>query len=845
MMGTILQDILYGIRMLRKNPGFTAIALITLAIGIGANTIMFSVVNVLLFRPTQVKESEKLVCCKIRNFGLGTMPYSDYRTLADSNPMFSDLMVQDHGIDSVTLAHEGTARPVSRMFVSANYFSFLGVKPALGRGFLPAEERQDAVPVVVLSHRAWQRLGADPEIVGQHLRVNGVPTEVVGVAPEGFTGVTHLGPDLWLPTGSFLSVVRLSRGESPPRKAASDWWGYPDVVPVGRLKSGLSMAAAEAQLQALAPQFKERYPRLWKADSSFYLHRPPQFFIGNDRNERGGLAGFSVILMGVSGAVLLIACLNLASMMIVHGAGRHREIAVRLALGGGRLRIVRQLLIESGLLAIFGGILGLVLAVLGMRVLNTWIVAPQMPIDLGAALCVDLDRRVLTVTIGICLLATLLFGLRPALGLSRRDVVTDLKESSSVMLQPRRRRRGRLSTVFQVALAVVLVMGAALFTRGAVKALRPNGDLSFDGKLVVKLDTFAAGYDLARSQQVYETLTEHVRSLPGIQTVSLSASFPFAEGGRYGGTVREYTPAKEDGDQNDRRGGFPRYVKDAPHVHTVGVDYFGAMDMPLLQGRSFRRLDSVPDAEKVVIIDERIARRLRPDGNALGCLITYGEEETPRRVVGIVPTLRIAMDSDIPSPQIYLPMGSESRPVFIHLRVADTMQETAAVLLGRIRRAIREIDPHLPVVSLTSLADCYHGNPFVWMATMGAKLAAIFGAMALFLASLGIYAVKGYMVASRTSEIGIRKALGATHRDIMGMVFREGTVLTLAGLVVGLLLGLAAARLIASLLYGIGPVDPISIAVAVALLGAASLLASYFPARRAAKIDPMEALRYE
>ncbi len=843
-MTALWQDIRYGVRMLRKSPGFTAIALVTLAIGIGANAIMFSVVNVLLFRPTQVKDSENLVCCKIRNFRIG-IPYPIYRTLAERNSVFSDLMVQDEGLTYVTLAHRDTAKEVCGMFVSSNYFSFLGVRPALGRGFLADEEQPGGSPVAVLSHRAWQRLGGDPEIMGQSVRVNGAPCEVVGVAPEGFTGLTHLGPDLWLPTGSFLPVVRLSREEARPRLVASDWYRYPGVFPVARLRPGLNMAAAEAQLQALVPQFKEKYPRRWKPNSTFYLHRPPGFSIMNDQGERTGLAGFSAILMGVSGAVLLIACLNLASMMIVQGAGRHREIAVRLALGGGRLRIIRQLLIESGLLAVFGGILGLVLAVLGMRALNTWIAAPQMPLDLGAALSVDLDRRVLVVTLGVCLLATLLFGLRPALGLSRRDVVTDLKESRSVMLQPRRRRRGRLSTVFQVALAVVLVMGTALFTRSAVKAYRPNGDFDFDGKLIARLDTFAAGYDLARSQQVYETLVARVRSLPGIQTVSLSTSFPFADGSGYGGRVREYKPGKEEGQRRDVRRGPPRPVRGAPSVHMVGVDYFEAMGMPLLQGRSFQRFDSVTDGEKVVIIDERIARRLRPDGNALGCLITYGRQEIPCRVVGIAPTLRIATDNDFPSSQIYLPMGSDSRPLFVHLRVAETAQMAESALLERIHTAIRETDPQLPIVLLTNLAGCHHSNPTVWLATMGARLAAIFGAMALFLASLGIYAVKGYMVASRTPEIGIRKALGATHRDIMGMVFREGSVLTVAGLLVGLLLGLAIAHVIASLLYGVEPVDPISVVATIVLLGAASLLAGYLPARRAARIDPMDALRHE
>jgi predicted permease len=388
-------------------------------------------------------------------------------------------------------------------------------------------------------------------------------------------------------------------------------------------------------------------------------------------------------------------------------------------------------------------------------------------------------------------------------------------------------------------------MGAALFTRGAVKALRPSSEFSFNGKMVVKLDTYATGYDLARSQQVYETLVDRLRSLPGIRTVSLSASFPFAGGGGgYGGIVREYVPSIEN-DRDRESGGPPRRVKGAPELHTVGADYFEAMGMPLFQGRPLRRFDSVPDAEKVVIIDEQIARRLRPNGNALGCMITFGGEASPYRVVGIVPTLRIATDDEVPSPQIYLPMTADRRSTFIHIRVAETLNENEVALQENIRTLIREIDPQLPILLLKSLADCYYDNPSVWMATIGAKLAAIFGAMALFLASLGIYAVKGYMVASRTHDIGIRKALGATHRDIMGMVFREGLVLTITGLIVGLLLGLGTARLIRSMLYGIDPVDPLSIAVAVILLGLTSLMASYIPARRAAKIDPMVALRYE
>jgi len=842
-MTTLGQDIRYGIRMLRKTPGFTAIALVTLAIGIGANTIMFSVTDMLLFRSVQVEKPEELVCCKLRNFGLGMMPYSGYRTLSENDPVFRDVMAQDDGLGSVTLAHETTARQVCSMFVSANYFSFLGVAPVFGRGFRPDEEGRDAVPVTVLSHRTWQRLGADPEMVGQTVRVNGVPCEVVGVAAQGFTGATRLSPDLWLPLGGYHRIIEMPRGHTRPRRGADEWWGYPSVIPVGRLKPGLGMAAAQAQLQTFAPQFKERYPRFWKADSAFYLHRPPQFAIVNDQNERSGLTGISGVLMGVSAAVLLIACLNLATMMIAHGAKRHREIAVRLALGGSRLRIVRQLLVEVGLLALLGGILGLVLAFGGTRVLNGWLMIPNMPLDLATAMSVGLSGRAIAVTLGFCLLATLLAGLRPALGLSRRDVVSDLKESTGVALRPWRRKRGRVSLLGQIALAVVLVMGAMLFTRGAIKALRPSAEVNFDGKLLVKIDTFAAGYDLARSQDVYETLVEKLRALPGIETVSRSASFPFGDsGGGSAGVVREYRPELE----NERDGEtHRRFVRGAPGVFRVGVDYFDAMGMPLLQGRPFRRIDLTPNAEKVIVVDECVARKLRPHGDVLGCLITYGEETSPYRIVGIVPSLKIATDNEVPAPQMYVPLGTDHRPAFLHLRRTETLGGSADVLKQQIREVIREVDPQLPIVTATSLAEYYRDNPFVWPVTIGARLAAGAGAMALLLASLGIYAVKGYMVASRTPEIGIRKALGATPKDIMGMVFREGLVLTVAGLAVGLLLGLGVAHLIASLLYGVEPVDPISIVATIVLLGLAALLAGFVPAHRATRIDPMEALRCE
>jgi predicted permease len=837
--------------MLRKSPGFTAIALITLAVGIGANTIMFSVVNVLLLKPTQVKEPDRLVECYARNF-LGGLPYTSYLDLRENNQVFSDL-VAFGDMDEATLAQGNFTRRITYMHVSANYFSTLGVKPALGRSFLAEEEKPDAQAVAVLNYHLWKRKGSDPEILDKNLLLNGVPIQVVGVAPEGFMGTSVFGPDLWVSWGCY-GRVRYGGTESDPERLKRLQYPNGGVKLLGRLKPGLSRSAAQAQLQVLIPGLREQYPRRCTNSCVFSLEILSRLAPGIGEYSDNALQRFylfiiSLFLMGVSAIVLLIACLNLANMLIVQGTVRHREIAIRMAIGGGRWRIIRQLFVESLILAILGGTLGLVVAFWGTRILNAWVASVQFPVDLATPLKTVLELNVLVATLIFCVVAAVLFGLRPALRLSHRDVITDLKESGCGVLRsgPGARwfmPRG-LSLVCQIALSVVLVMGAALFAHAALKTAWLNYGINLDGKLLVKVDPIAGGYDRLRSAQIYENLTEHLRTLPGIQNVALSCSFPIGEGGRFGGLFKEYEPGTEIEEPKDSAG-LPKAV--LPFVYKsyiVGVDYFKAMGIPLLRGRTFRRLDSVLDAEQVVIIDERLAHKLRPDGNALGCLIQYGTFyfSPPRRVVGIVPNMRTISDLEKEQPCIYEPIDPDHLPANIHIRLADS--NPAAAFVQRLSEEIRRFDSSLPIVSVTTLEEFHRQNFMVWVTGLGAHLAFVFGAMALFLASLGIYAVKGYMVASRTPEFGIRKALGATQGNIMGMVFREGFILTIAGLIIGLLLGLGIARLIRSMLYGVGPVDPLSIALAVILLGLTSLLASYIPARRAAKIDPMEALRYE
>ncbi|MDY0354413.1 MAG: ABC transporter permease [Sedimentisphaerales bacterium] len=836
-MGTLWQDIRFGLRMLAKNRGFTAIALVTLAVGIGANTIMFSVVNAMLFRPMHVREPDRLVYCGIREFGLVT--YEMYSNMRDDNPVFSDLIAHNWGYCRGTWVQGDLVRHMDLMYVSANYFSALGVAPAYGRTFQTEQERYGAEPVAVLSYQTWQRLGADPKIVGQYVDINASPCRIVGVAPKRFTGTTASGPDVWLPLGAFGKVDHPD--EERPTGRGQAIWDYPAITLIGRLKSGLDMVEAEARLQAMAPRLKEYDPRRWKDDSRPYLARLARMGAGEDEDESKTLSVISAVLMGISGVVLLIACLNLASMITVQGVSRQREIAIRMAIGGGRLRIVRQLFLESFLLALFGGILALIPAFWGVRILNAWLATGTLPIRLTTWF----DARVLSATLGFCLIATVLFGLKPALRLSARDVISDLKESGGGVVRSTHRRRRLiprgLSVVLQIALSVVLVMGATLFTRTALKiaGTRPGFDLA--GKLVVRIDPLAGGYTHAQAATACQMLAERLKGTPGIQAAGLSTSFPIGDT-RHDFSQRfiAYEPgAADDSSKNLLERGSLLFEADG--------GYFEAMGIPLLRGRPFRPLDSAADAERVVIIDEMLARKLRPDGNVVDCLIQHGWGSglDVCRVVGVVPSLLDLSGQAWNWAHIYEPIREDHLPVYIHLRLADTTPRTEAAVVRNLGAQIRKIDPRLPVVSVTSLTDQHRNDGTIRQAAVAARLTAMFGVMALFLAGLGLYAVKGHMVASRTPEIGIRMALGATRRDILALVFRQGAVSTFMGLSLGILLAGALARLIRAGLYGISPLDPLSIAATVTLLAIVSVLAGYIPARRAARVDPMVALRYE
>ena len=826
--------------MLVKHPGFTVIALITLAIGIGANTITFSLLNLLFLRPVQVERIEELAVCEAENADY-FFRHAAFETLRESNPVFSELAAitpQQPGVTWSRIDRAGQARQSAAHCVSSNYFSMLGRVPAQGRWFLPEEERFGAEPVVVLSFQAWKSLFEASDMVGSQILLNGVAFRVVGVAAKGFTGATSVGADFWVPLGAYAVLLpkwRANHKEAEP---------YPNVIPLGRLKPEMPLTVAQGQVQAVVPGLKEQYPQWWSGQGQLKLFAPGRttlmsYYIEQDRQIASVLV---LCLMSVSGAILLIACLNLASMMTVQGTSRRREMAIRLALGAGRLRIVSQLLMECLLLSLAGSVLGYVLASGGLRAVGAWVGSHAFPVEIPSSL---MDGRVLLGTLGFCVVAAVLFGLKPALRLSRRDLITDLKESGCDALRSSHKKRWTprgLSVVVQTALSVVLVMGAALFTRGAARTLNANSGFDFDGKLAVEVDLQSMGQDPQRSRQVCQTIRDRFVALPGVASVATSYTGHFTQPRWDSGPVSEYAPGSESQNARDK-------LTQGCVTFSVGMDYLKTVGLPLLQGRPLNDLDFRTEAEKVIVINEQLARKIRPGGNALDTWIRWGpdkyiEQQRAYRVVGIV--------ADLPSdtintaePTVYIPMHEKVQPRFIHVLTRGMTRRGQAALVGTLSQELFKINSQIPVLSVGSLLDRSRKTRDVWLTGLQARLAATFGVMALFLAALGLYGIKGYMVASRTPEIGTRIALGATRKDVMLLVFRQGSLVTLVGLALGLGAALALGHLMRSMFVNVSPLDPISIGVTIVVLALTSVLAGVMPALRAAKIDPMEALRYE
>ncbi len=848
-----MSNLRFALRQLYKSPGFFAVAVLTLALGIGANTTVFSLINTFLLRPMAGQREGELVQCycrdTVRPDTYRPFSYPNYFDLRERNQVFSHLLAYE--LMGAGVMEGDVSRQVMAALVSANYFSTFGITMARGRAFNQDVERPGgAIPVVILSHSAWIARGADPAILGKTLRIENRPHTIVGVAPREFTGaMSVMSPQFWLPLGMHEALRREQASGQSNR--LSDRKQHCLLV-VGQLKPGVTRARAEFELRGLASQLEAAFPTENK-DQTVDVHPLPRLTISPSPEVGSPGRAFVVgritpMLLALAGAVLLIACLNLTNLLLARATRRRKEIALRLALGAKRRQIVGQLLTEAFLMSVLGGGAGLLLAFWSTRLFAMSAIS-ALPYVLVFNTTPDL--RVLAATMGFCGLSTVLFGLGPAWRLSRPGLASDLKEQVSDPVSPASGRSllamRSLLVIAQLAISLTLLTGAGLFIRGAVNASRVDPGFALKNGLVVEVDPALAGYDEVRGRQTYRGLVERLRSLPGMEGVSLAATVPFGlrdwrNVGRAG-----VTQAADAGAISAATG-----KSFGADYNVIGANYFQTVRLSLIQGREFNLSEMEPSsAARVAVIDQRLARLLWPEEEALGRklqIVGTTSTESPRllEVVGIVPTLRNGIIEPEPAPHLYVPWGFEYHPkMYLHLRLAPRDRESEFAMLRTVRDEIRAADPALPVISLKTLQDLPKGTRDLWLVTAGAHMFLAFGGLALVLALVGEYGVNSFMVARRTREIGIRMALGATTQSVLRLVLREGLTLAAVGLGCGMPLAAVTGRLLAGLLFGVSPMDPFVFTIAPLFLTAAALLACYLPARRAAKVDPMIALRYE
>ena len=827
----MFQDLRFGLRMLFKNKAVTVVAVLSLSLGIGANTAIFSLVDRLLVRPLPVEEPERLV-----TLSKGAAPdlfdkftYPDYADYRDQNEVFDGLVCFVEA--ALNLSERGQTERVHGLQVSGNYFSALRVTPALGRGFLLNEEREpDAHPVAVLSYGLWRRrFGADPSAVGKEITLNGQRRTVVGVAPAEFTGtIRGAAPDVYVPI--------------KPENNRHKYW----LLLMGRLKPGVSRTQAQAAMNVLGPQIARLYPR---PDGSPRVE-PPFLFEDGSQGHTYLLLKLLFplkMLMGIVALVLLIACANVANLLLARARTRRKEIAIRMAIGAGRGRLVRQLLTESLLLTALGGGLGLWLAGPIGKLLASF--TPPVGRGFSTPLSLEggLDARVLIFTFCLSLLAGIIFGLAPALGASRTSLVTALKDGADDGAGVRGaglrgaglRGAGlrhfnprKLLVVAQVALSFLVLIGAGLCVRSLQRLQAIDAGFDPARTLVMSLDLGLSGYDEARGQIFYQQLVERLTGLPGVESASLAQLTPLSD------------------DLLTRRTAIEGYEPQPGEnmsffYNVVGPRYFETLRTPLLSGRDFTPQDRA-GAPQVVIINETLARRYFPDGGALGKRLIFGAYRgapIPLQRLEIVGVVKDSKYLDMTEQQrrmMFLPLAQSYRPEMrLHARTA----QDPTAMVAAVRREAQKLDANLPIYNIKTLDE--QKDRSLYTARLAATLLSVFGGLALLMASVGLYGVMAYVVGQRRREIGVRLALGARQRDVFGLVIKEGMALVAVGVALGLAGAIAGTRLLTTFLYGVEPTDAGTFLGVALLLAAVALLANYLPARRAAQTDPMLALRAE
>jgi predicted permease len=851
-MRTFLHDLRFAGRLLRRTPGFTVTAVAVLALGIGANTAIFSLVHQLLWsapafaRPEQIVQLYSQDKKNPESFRL--FSYPAYRDLAADNPAFSGVLA--HTMTMIGIGEGETSRRGFAAIVSANYFSVLGVPLLQGRAFTPEEEKPGSnLPVVIASHRYWQRGGFDPALIGKTIRVNERLFTVVGITPENFSGTMMLlGAELYFPLGVYDTLADDFMKNANAR--ALEQRDVHELFLIGRLRPGVSLTTANAALAARAAQLEQRFP-VEQKDQTFLAGALPRMSTSVSPQRDKGLTVIGTLLVGMAAIVLLIACLNLANLLLARGHARRKEFAIRLALGGGRSRLVRQLLTEGLVLSVVGGAVGLLVAIWSSGLLLNSL-SGKLPLTLffrSAA-----DPAVLLATVAFCGLAAIGFALGPAFRLTRATTMDDLKQHAGEDVTHRRRARWLPRNpllIAQLALSLGLLSTAALFVRGALKAAAVDTGFHAEHTILAEVDASLGGFDQTHTLQVYRALTERLAALPGVTHASIGSVVPFgmismSKEARRAGTHVE--PGARPATAAEGRGYQARWT-------SVGADYFAAMGLPVLRGRAFSpgEADAV-GAPAVAIIDQALARNLFPDGEALGQRIQLGAggpqpaaaSQNAMEIVGIVANTRWDLFHAGEGGAVFVPFaqGFQSN-AFLHVSTAATSPEAERALMETVQREIRATAPTVPLFTIRTFAQHLDGSVQLWIVRVGATLFGLFGALALVLAAVGIYGVKSYAVSRRTREIGIRVALGAEPRTVQWMIVREGIVMTCAGLAGGLLLGLALGKLCSGILYEVSAADPVAFTIAPSILAATAVVACWLPARRATRVSPMTALRAE
>lgn len=817
-----LRDVKYGLRSLGKQRAFTFFAILTLALGIGASTTIFTVVNTLLLHPFPVRNPSRLVAmyttdAKDQRPSGSMLPisYENLRDYQERNHVFRAL-----GGYSPTLVTTLTEKTEPERFfaelVTQGYFEALGISPARGRFFLPAEvSAPGSAPVAVLSYNAWKiRFESDPQIIGRTLVINQLPFTVVGVAPKDFIGVSAVfGPDVWLPATMAQAVL------APPMADVLTERGKPFFHVVARLQPGVSLSQSQASLETLAGTLSRQYPDA-NAGRTISVQPITTALYSSPGGERG-MAIASGVLLAIVGLVLLIACSNVANLLMARSVRRRQEIAVRLAVGASRYRLLRQLLTESVMLGLLGGIAGIGVGYEGCRLLWSFrppdvarnLVDPKMGVD------------VYVFALLLSLITGLIFGVVPSLKASRSALLDNIKEEAGVAgIGGRSAKFQKMLLIGQVAFSLIALVAASLFLRALQRAYSINPGFDDEHIAVFMMNPEQAGYSAARLREFHREVADRVGNIPGIAAVSWASNLPFWSSPSRGVQI--------EGREQQRKSETITTV-----TNTVDVGYFRTLGISLLQGRTFTEGDhegSLP----VVVINEDLARRFWPSGNAVGHLIRLSADGVARKIVGVVATSDYTTLGEAPQPCVYLPLRQDpGGSASLYIRTTGN----PSLALGPVQRTIRDIDAKVEVTDVRTGARLI--DQILWSARMVLRMLGILGLMALALASVGLYGVLTYSVGGRRREIGLRMALGASRSDVLRLVLRQGMVLVGIGAAIGLILSLVLGRAFSRMLFGLSPADPLSLAGAASVLIVVAILACWLPARAASRVDPIIALR--